>query len=210
MTTPEIFSQLNESLRLAHSERDLIDADRRMKLDELARQIGGRLDTEGGARLIFICTHNSRRSHLSQLWAQAAAAWNGLNEITCFSGGTEATAFNTIAVQALRSAGFEIETEDGSSNPRYEVRYADGAEPLIAFSKEYSHESNPSDGFIAVMTCSSADEGCPVVFGAAGRISLPYQDPKEADGTPQEAAVYEERSRQIAREMVYVMDRVAQ
>lgn len=208
MTTSDIFPLLDASLLRARSERALIDSARRQQLDELARMISERIEADGEARLIFICTHNSRRSHLSQLWAQAAAAWSGVPNVSCFSGGTEATAFNPSAVQALRNAGFEIQTRDAVTNPRYEVRYAAASEPLIAFSKEYGHASNPSDGFIAVMTCSHADEGCPVVFGAAQRISLPYDDPKEADGTPREAAVYEERSRQIAREMVFVMDEI--
>jgi arsenate reductase len=38
------------------------------------------------------------------------------------------------------------------------------------------------------MTCSEADKNCPIVLGALDRISLPYNDPKEADGTPEEAA----------------------
>ncbi len=206
MATSDIFPLLDASLRRARSERELIDTARRKQLDELARMIKERLEVDDAARLIFICTHNSRRSHLAQLWAQAAAAWNGLNDVQCFSGGTEATAFNLSAVQALRGAGFEIEAAEVNSNPRYEVRYAAGSEPVVAFSKEYGHESNPSGGFIAVMTCSQADEGCPFVFGAAHRISLPYDDPKEADGTELEEATYEERSRQIAREMVYAMD----
>jgi arsenate reductase (thioredoxin) len=208
MSTPHIFDRLEESLWRARSERELIGNDRRQQLDELARMISERIAADGEAQLIFICTHNSRRSHLSQLWAQAAVVWNGREDIACFSGGTEATAFNPSAVQALRNAGFDIDTGDAGTNPRYEVRYAAASEPLIAFSKEYGHASNPSGGFIAVMTCSHADEGCPVVLGASQRISLPYDDPKEADGTPQEAAVYEERSRQIAREMVFVMDEI--
>ncbi|MCZ7556509.1 MAG: protein-tyrosine-phosphatase [Bacteroidia bacterium] len=209
MSTPEIFPRLAASLMRARSERDRIDSARRQQLDALVRSINERIDADSEARLIFICTHNSRRSHLSQLWAQAAAIWNGRHDIACFSGGTETTAFNPSAVQALRNAGFEIETATHDTNPRYDVRYAVSSAPLVAFSKKYDHASNPSDGFIAVMTCSQADDGCPVVLGAAQRISLPYGDPKEADGTPLEAAVYEERSRQIAREMVYVMDALA-
>jgi arsenate reductase len=38
------------------------------------------------------------------------------------------------------------------------------------------------------------------------RISLPYDDPKAADGTSEEAERYEERCLQIATEMMYVME----
>jgi hypothetical protein len=58
------------------------------------------------------------------------------------------------------------------------------------------------------MTCSEADKNCPVVRGAAVRVALPYEDPKVADGTPAEAARYDERSRQIATEMFYLFSEV--
>ena len=199
---------IEASLLRARGERNLISTERRQLLTTLAEWIAGEMNSGNAAELIFICTHNSRRSHLSQLWAQAAALWNGLPDVHCYSGGTEATAFNTSAITALRGAGFEITTSDISANPRYTVRLGDDAEPLIAFSKEYGHDENPAREFCAVMTCSQADEGCPVVIGAAKRISLPFDDPKAADGTPEEAAVYEERSRQIAREMLFAMDAV--
>jgi arsenate reductase (thioredoxin) len=59
------------------------------------------------------------------------------------------------------------------------------------------------------MTCDEADQDCPFVKGAALRISLPYEDPKVADGTPEEAARYDARSRQIATEMLYLFSKVA-
>ena len=51
------------------------------------------------------------------------------------------------------------------------------------------------------MTCSNADQSCPMVEGMAERISLMYNDPKISDGTPQESDAYDERSLQIAAEM---------
>lgn len=40
------------------------------------------------------------------------------------------------------------------------------------------------------------------------RLPIPYVDPKAADGTTEEAAVYDERTKQIATEMFYLMSQV--
>jgi len=158
--------------------------------------------------LNFICTHNSRRSHIAQLWAQAAAAYYGIENMHCFSGGTEATAFNPRAVKAMKDAGFIITKTKEDANPVYEVRYADGAEPVIAFSKTYDDPFNHTKDFAAIMTCSHADENCPLVLGASGRIPLTYDDPKEFDGTPQEAEKYAERVHEIGKEIFYAFSQV--
>jgi len=159
-------------------------------------------------RLVFICTHNSRRSHLSQIWAQTAAGRYGVAGVETFSGGTEATAFNPRAVTALRRAGFTIPEPEAGANPRYQVRCHAEAPPLVCFSKVYGDASNPRSDFYAVMTCSQADQNCPVVAGAAQRIALPFDDPKAFDGTLEEAAQYDERCRQIAREMLFIFSTV--
>ncbi|MGB5285031.1 MAG: hypothetical protein WBN29_11010, partial [Polyangiales bacterium] len=67
---------------------------------------------------------------------------------------------------------------------------------------------NPADGFAAIMTCSDADDACPVVMGAAIRAPIRYRDPKAADGTAQEVQAYDERCLQIATEMLYLFSRV--
>ena len=58
------------------------------------------------------------------------------------------------------------------------------------------------------MTCSRADESCPVVMVADLRVGIPYDDPKAADGTPEESARYDERCKQIATEMFYLFSLV--
>jgi arsenate reductase len=185
-------------------EFDRITAERRAPLDELAGYIRDEIQAGRLARMIFICTHNSRRSHMSQIWAQTAAAHYGLDGIETYSGGTEATAFNPRAVAALRRAGFEINPTDDNENPVYTVRYGEAGPSMEAFSKVYSDPPNPTSDFCAVMTCSNADEACPYVQGASHRVSITYDDPKDADGTEQEAEVYDERSLEIGREMFYV------
>ena len=157
-------------------------------------------------KLHFICTHNSRRSHLSQVWAQTMAYHFGIS-VETFSGGTEATAFHPNAVAAIERAGFVVKGE-ASDNPRYEVSFAKNQPPLVCYSKRFDEAPNPTVDFAAVMTCSEADAECPVVFGATKRIKLFYQDPKVSDGTPEEQATYDARTRQIAKEQYYIFERV--
>jgi len=178
--------------------------ERLTELQELAAAIAG-----GETSLVFICTHNSRRSHMAQLWAQAAAFHLGLNDVNTYSGGTEVTAFNARAVAALERAGWTAAVEGTEGrNPVHTLR-AEGVPAQPCWSKRYDDAANPTSGFVAVMTCSEADGACPVVFGASARFALPYIDPKVSDGTPEESATYDARSAQIAAEMLYVMQTAA-
>jgi arsenate reductase len=194
------------------AEFDEIPPERKDQLRELAGFVAAHREAGRAARLTFICTHNSRRSQLAQVWAAVAAAHYGVQQVEAYSGGTEATAFNPRAVAAMRRAGVAIEADSAAgdeSNPRYAVSIPGTDKPLVCFSKTYDERPNPADDFCAVMVCSQADEACPKVAGAAERIALPYDDPKVADGTPEEAARYDERCVQIAREMLFVFSEAA-
>jgi len=212
--TPPLAPALVAYLDARAAEFDQIDPARKAELEAFGAQVAGALAKDHSARLTFICTHNSRRSHMAQLWAAAAAARVGLAGVETFSGGTEATAFNPRAVAALRRAGFEIRATDESANPRYEVRMRDASSdgdetPMVCFSKIYDQNPNPKADFGAVMVCDSANEACPVVFGADFRTPIMYVDPKAHDNTPKEAWAYDTRCAQIAREMLYAMTRAA-
>ena len=203
---PELQRYVNERVLPAVAT---IPAERKESLDLLAEFVKERKAAGATADLTFICTHNSRRSHLSQLWA-ATAAWQfGQDHVRTYSGGTEATAFNPRAVAAVERAGFQVVKPEGK-NPVYEVSFAKDHAAERCWSKVYNDPANPQKEFCAVMTCSEADKNCPIVFGALDRISLPYNDPKEADGTPEEASRYDERCLQIAAELWYVMQKAAE
>ncbi len=203
---PELSSYIADRL----AEFPDIPAERRELLEELATFIQ-RTRVEGKpSRLTFICTHNSRRSQLSQIWAATAAAHYGLSGIEAFSGGTEATAFNPRTVSALQRAGFRVDRGKDIANSVHECYWHDHSEPLRCFSKVVLDAPNPHSDFAAVMTCSQADRACPHVPEAAFRIAIPYVDPKASDGTKEEAATYDERCREIAREMLYALSKVAE
>lgn len=207
---PVLSAALQSYAAQAVGEFDSIPEDRRQALKKIALYVKSQQAAGQEANLVFICTHNSRRSHMSQIWAAVAAVHYGVEGVRTFSGGTEATAFNPRAVKALQDAGVEIAVADpgAGENPVYAVSYASGREPLRAFSKKYDAAGNPTENFCAVMTCSQADKNCPTIPGASLRVAIPYEDPKEYDGSPQEAEMYARRSRQIAREMFYLFSQI--
>lgn len=198
--------QLTTYIEQVKKSFDSIPASRKETLSKVADYIRSKMDSSEPVRLNFICTHNSRRSHLAQLWTGLAAHHFGLN-IETYSGGTEATAFNPSAVDALARAGFIIH-DPGGNNPKYELSFADDTPPFICFSKTFDDPVNPASGFAAIMTCSDADENCPFVPGSEFRIPVTYRDPKESDGTVNEAITYDERCFQIATEMFYMLSLV--
>lgn len=198
-----MFSELNSYIQNVKKAQSEISESRKVHLRKIANYIREKVEP----KLIFICTHNSRRSHFCQIWSAVMADYVGLDIIKTYSGGTESTAFNPRAVAAIKRAGFKVENP-GGENPKYKVYFDGQKEPLICFSKTFDDAYNPQKDFAAIMTCSDADENCPFVQGAEKRFSIPYIDPKESDGTPQEAETYDERCRQIAMEMYYLMSNV--
>jgi len=200
---------IEKYIEKASKNFNTISLERRQDLNEIADYIEGKLAEDSGVHLIFICTHNSRRSHISQLWSQVAAHYYHISNIYCYSGGTEATAFNPRAVKALGKAGFDITQADSSSNPVYHIAYASETEPVKAFSKKFSDPFNPQKSFVAIMTCSQANEACPFVPGAEMRFSIPYDDPKVVDDTPEEELEYDERCFQIASEMLFLFSLIS-
>jgi arsenate reductase len=191
------------------NEFDRIPETRKEILQKLADSIAAHLDQKGVARIVFICTHNSRRSQMGQFWGQLAAGYYGIENIHCYSGGTEASSFHPQAVMALTDAGMQITRKFPEVNPVYLVRLPGSEGDIKAFSKKYTDPPNPTRDFIAVMTCDEANEACPVVYGADTRISLTYVDPGSSDGTPAAREAYAERCRQIAGEMFYLFSVVS-
>lgn len=185
-----------------------IPIQRHAALEKLAAYIQTKKDNGKPVRLVFICTHNSRRSHFGQIAAALAASFYSIEKVYVYSGGTEATAFHPNAIQALLDLGFYVKTSDDSvPNPVWTVSFGKDLD-TTCFSKTYDDPANPSKGFAAIMTCSDAEQNCPIVAGAELRIALAYKDPKSSDGTPKQDETYQERFRQIARELLYAFSLV--
>ena len=208
MTTiqPTLFSEIGKLIKTLNPLT--ISGDRKAVLQPLTDFIQSKVSNGQEIRINFICTHNSRRSHLSQVWAQTMANYFNINNVFCYSGGTEATALFPMAAETLRNSGFEVKTISEGNNPIYSIKYAQNAHPVIGFSKKLDDDFNPKSEFAAIMTCNSADEACPLVVGAEKRIPITFVDPKAFDNTPQQAEKYMERSLQIATELFYIFSQI--
>lgn len=188
--------------------KELDSEERKKTLQPLVDFIQQKVDSKKRINLNFICTHNSRRSHLSQIWAQVASEYFNIMNVNCYSGGTEETAVYSKVIETLSNQGFNIFKIADGVNSVYAVKYGENVLPIISFSKKYDNEFNPLSEFLAIMTCSQADGGCPFIAGAEKRIPITFEDPKVSDNTPEQTQVYLERSLEIATEMFYVFSQI--
>tara|TARA_R110002073_G_scaffold133093_2_gene280119 strand:+ start:1051 stop:1683 length:633 start_codon:yes stop_codon:yes gene_type:complete len=205
-TKTMVFQEIEKSIKALHPQT--ISNERKAILQPLTEFIQSKVSKGQDIRINFICTHNSRRSHLSQVWAQTMANYFNIKNVFCYSGGTEATALFPMVVETLKTSGFQINKISENQNPVYSIKYAHNEHPIIGFSKKLDDDFNPKSEFAAIMTCDSANEACPFVPGAEKRIPITFEDPKAFDGTPQQEEKYKERSLQIATELFYVFSQI--
>ena len=199
-TTRDFFESAREELTLSDERKDL--------LLSIATKIVDELEDRDKINLNFICTHNSRRSQMAQVWSFYASTYFSLDSIFSFSGGTEVTAFHRNTVKCLQKNGFEFNVDDFShQNPRYLITFHGTKKSILGFSKTYDNPHN-SYPYIAITTCNSADQNCPFIPDAIERFHLPYIDPKEADNTENQNEKYLETSKQIAGELFFVFEEV--
>jgi len=203
-----IYQKINTQIEELIKKFDTIPADRKLLLNKISTYVNTCMEKECTAKLIYICTHNSRRSHFGQIWSKVAATYYGFNNVQSYSGGNEATAFNPNAIKAMETLGFIVRKAKETTNPMYAVQFDDVNTPVVCFSKKYDDELNPTQNFCAVMTCTEADGSCPYIEGAEVRIATPYSDPKAFDGASQQDAMYLERSKQIATESLYAFSQI--
>jgi protein-tyrosine phosphatase/arsenate reductase len=200
-----MFPKIEKLCRIFESECDLISKERKEILKSIAAMIASEIDSRRKAKLIYICTHNSRRSHFGQVWVNVAAEFYGLSsKIEAFSGGTEVTALHPTSVTALKSMGFEVSTTTSEANPKHDVKFGK-QKSTTCFSKVYDDSENPNKDFLAIMTSSHADENCPFIPEALSRFATPYEDPKLFDTTQLKDVKYLERALEIRREVFYMM-----
>ncbi|SEG14255.1 arsenate reductase [Halpernia humi] len=200
------FAKIEKLISELHPEA--IPNERKIVLQTLIDFIQLKTANKQEIRLNFICTHNSRRSHLSQIWAQTIAYYFDIKNVFCYCGGTEATALFPIVAKTLQNSGFQIKTISDGENPIYAIKYAKNEHPIIGFSKKFDDDFNPKSEFAAIMTCDSANEACPIIFGAEIRIPFTFEDPKIYDHSPQQSEKYVERSLQIATELFYIFSKI--
>lgn len=203
-----MFQSIKEYCENLTRSFDTISEERKSILKKTADYIQAKINENQQINLVYICTHNSRRSHFGQIWANVASSYYSVENVHTFSGGTEATAFHINAINSLKRIGFQISDDGKPQNPTHTVKFSD-SEFSTCFSKVYDDETNPQSNFAAIMTCSDAEQNCPFIPGVELRIGTTYNDPKEFDNTPQQDSKYDERCQQIALETLYVFSLVA-
>ena len=202
----KLFSGIQQTIK--SFDESSLSKERKSIVQPLIDYIQDKVNRKETIRLNFICTHNSRRSHLSQVWAQTMASYFNIKNVYCYSGGTEATALFPKVAETLQNVGFKVMKISEGKNPVYTIKYSDNVNPVIGFSKTFDSDFNPKSSYAAIMTCSHAEENCPFIAGAEKRIPITYDDPKAFDNTSQQAEKYMERSMQIANEMFYVFSKI--
>ena len=204
--THNIFPEIEKIIKSLDTQ--VISNKRKIVLQPLVDFIQLKVSKKQDIRLNFICTHNSRRSHLCQIWAQTIANYFSVKNVFCYSGGTEATALFPMVARTLQNSGFKISIISENNNPIYSIKYSNNEHPIIGFSKNLEDAFNPKSKFAAILTCSQADGNCPFISGAEKRIPITFEDPKAFDNTPQQVEKYNQRSLQIATELFYIFSQI--
>lgn len=159
-------------------------------------------------QLMFICTHNSRRSIFAQVWASVLADHYQL-PIKAFSGGTEATAVHENTLKCLEDLGFEIASGNDRQNEKVQIKYGKHQQ-ISCYSKVFDHPENPQQDFIALMLCDHAAEHCPFIPNASARLNFTFPDPKKYDGTVFKSDKYKEICLDIAIQLDQIFQRIHQ
>jgi protein-tyrosine-phosphatase len=201
---PTLLSEI-ESIDLSQ-----IKENRKELLDQISKHIEDQMLSNNEATLVFVCTHNSRRSQFAQVWASIMAEYYGFLHINSLSAGTEATALFPQVAKTLEQAGISVrkEADKHINNPRYLVQYNQSGAYLELYSKTVNEIPEQKNGFIAIMVCSDAEENCPFIPAAKARIALQYTDPKMYDGSEKASEEYKKTSKQIAAEMAYLFSTI--
>lgn len=203
---------LQRHAELLSTSFEMIEPAHYQSIDRLSSWIAENCRNDQPLAVITTCTGNSRRSILSAMMGNLAAAYCGLDNVRFYSGGTKPSAFNQRTIATLQQIGFSVEPtgaeadrgEPQTANPIYRVSWGQGLE-AVEFSKRYNDNFNPQKNFAAVMVCSDADAECPTVAGAALRVSMMFDDPKVYDGGRLEPIKYAERRDDIGRTFLAIM-----
>lgn len=201
-----IYSEIEQVINSL--DMSIVSDNRKQLIQPLIDYLQVNINNKTDIRLNFICTHNSRRSQLAQIWAQVIAIHFDINNVYCYSGGTEVTAVFPLIIKTLEHAGFKIEIITEGDNPRYNIKFSENKPSIIGYSKIYDDNFNPQSKFAAILTCSQAATDCPFVTGAERRISVPYEDPKLFDNTTLQVEKYWKKSLQIATELCYAFSKI--
>ena len=111
-------------------------------------------------KVLFICTHNSARSHMAE---GIVNAFYG-DRLEAYSAGTEPSRVNPLAIRVMAEIGIDISGH-----------HSKGVEDFQDQDFEY-----------VVTVCDHANETCPFFPGGKERVHRGFQDPAAVEGSEDE------------------------
>jgi len=123
-------------------------------------------------KVLFICTHNSARSQMAEGLLRTLYD----DRYEAYSAGTEETAVNPYAIEAMRLAGIDISGHRSKTVQEFRGRIFD----------------------LVVTMCDSARESCPF-FPGKKVIHKSFEDPSRAEGSDEQVLAVFERVRDEIR-----------
>ena len=209
-------------IQLRRDERALIPGDRELELERLADAVVQVVRAHGRAMLLFVCQHNARRSQLCDVWFRTALTIKGhdtadnllCSRVSSLSGGSEISQIDPRTIRCLKSAGLSVRRRAASTyvcGPMLPNGRAapEGVATLHAKMVGDAVAGTDKSALVVVPVCSPEQSACPLV-PAAQHVPLPYNDPSRANNTPGEAAAYDDACSTIAREMLALVDLLAE
>ena len=202
----KFYSKLQEYCVILTQEFNKIPGERKDQLNELAGYISENLTKKEPVQILFVCTNNSRRSQFAEIWAQTAAYYYGLKNISSYSGGIQQTAINYMIIESLKRAGFSVTaSEVYSENPVYLVSPGRRWKDIFVFSKKIDYWNNPNGHFACVYCSKNLINNNMKIPGSIQTIELPYDNVKIFDNSPGGNLKNDKICKEIGREMFYVM-----
>ena len=124
-------------------------------------------------RVLFICTHNSARSHMAEGFLGARYG----DRYEAFSAGTKPSQVNPLAISVMAEAGIDISGHRSK-----------GVEKFLGQEFDY-----------VVTVCDHANETCPFFPGGKNRLHRGFKDPSAQQGSIEERLIV---FRQVRDEMM--------
>jgi len=127
-------------------------------------------------KILFICTHNSARSHMAEGFVNALYG----DRYSAFSAGTEPSKVNPYAVRVMQEIGIDISDHRSKS-----------VDEFLDQDLDY-----------VVTVCDHAKEVCPFFPGGRKALHKGFQDPAAVAGTEDEKLSLFRRVREEIRDWV--------
>tara|TARA_Y100001949_G_C15986510_1_gene330879 strand:+ start:2001 stop:2567 length:567 start_codon:yes stop_codon:yes gene_type:complete len=167
---------------------------RKKRLDNIASVINENLNKTRS--IVFLCTHNSRRSQICEVWGKVFAEIYR-KKININSAGAFKTVVHSQVYESIVKCGLVV----------------DNKKEIFFDKKKFKLNSKTIDSltmknFIAVMTCSNAEKSCPNDPRSIRNIKMFFNDPRIYDETDKMSREYLNTTIYIAEELNYIFKNI--